>query len=52
VGKRQRHTDLIPYSDEEVKRLARDGSIEAELRRKFQQEEKFRRRRNRRKRER
>jgi len=46
MGRRQRDTALIALSDEEIRRGARDKSLPATVRRRYQTEEKYRRRRN------
>jgi len=46
VGKRQRHTDMVALPDEEVSRRARDRRLPRTERRRYQQEEKWRGRRN------
>lgn len=50
MGRRQRHSELTSYTDEEVSRQAQNPALDRAIRRKFQQEDKFRRRRNRQKR--
>jgi hypothetical protein len=38
MGRKQRHSDLIGLTDEEVERAAKDRSLDSRTRRKFQQE--------------
>jgi hypothetical protein len=42
MGRRQRDSAFVNLSDEEVQALARDKTIDTELRRRAQAEEKFR----------
>lgn len=50
VGKRQRHSDMIALSDDEVVRLSKERGLSRAERRRYIAEAKWRRRRNRRKR--
>ncbi len=50
MGKRQRDSAFVNLTNDEVAALARDQNIPAELRRRAQAEEKFRKQRNKRKR--
>jgi hypothetical protein len=50
MGKRQRETEFQNLSDAEISRRARDHSLPRKDRRRYQREEKFRKRRNKQKR--
>ena len=50
MGRRQRHSEFTALSDEQVRAIARSHSEPAERRRRAQAEEKFREKRNVRKR--